>query len=84
MDQSVIIPMDSILALLNGLSNERKKWLADKLYEDIKLSKKNRDYPKIPKDYRVSPETLAMTAGPLPKGVDLDKLMDDMWEDFAK
>ena len=37
---NVTLPIDSILKMLLPLSNDNKKWLADKLYEDIKADNK--------------------------------------------
>lgn len=47
-------------------------------------SKKEIVFPKIPKDYKPSPHVLAMTCGPLPKGFDLEKVLDEMWEERAR
>lgn len=41
-------------------------------------------FPKIPKDYKPSPEILAMTLGPLSKDVDLEKELEQKWEDWGK
>lgn len=41
-------------------------------------------FPRIPKDFKPSEETLKLSAGPLPEGVDVEKLLDEMWEDRCK
>lgn len=42
------------------------------------------EFPKIMKDFQVSPEVEAMVIGKLPEGFDFGKERDTMWEDFAK
>lgn len=49
-----------------------------------KQHKGNLIFPKIPKDYKPSAKVLAMTCGPLPKDFDLDKELDEMWEERAR
>lgn len=46
--------------------------------------KKELVFPKIPKDYKPSAKVLAMTCGPLPEGVDLEKELEERWEEWAK
>lgn len=41
-------------------------------------------FPKLPKDYKVSEETLRLTAGKISDNIDLDKELDQMWEGWAK
>ena len=49
-----------------------------------KTQKKVLVFPKIPKDYKPSPKVLAMTCGSLPKDFNLDKELDEMWEERAQ
>lgn len=41
-------------------------------------------FPKIPKDYKPSPNVTAMTLGPLPEGIDLEKELEERWEEWTK
>lgn len=34
-DMNITLPLDAILSDLSGLSNSNKRWLADRLYEQI-------------------------------------------------
>lgn len=36
------------------------------------------------KNYKPSAKVMAMTCGPLPKDFDLDKELDEMWEERAR
>ncbi|MBO4550347.1 MAG: hypothetical protein J5733_06420, partial [Bacteroidaceae bacterium] len=64
------------------------RWLANHLIEaakgaEVKSGKKELVFPKIPKDYKPSEKVLAMTCGPLPKGFEVEKELDRMWEERA-
>ena len=52
--------------------------------EEKKQQKAELVFPKIPKDYKPSAKVMAMTCGPLPKDFDLDKELDEMWEERAR
>ena len=85
------VSLNHLWSYLQGLSltASNQRWLANHLMEaaesaENKGQKKELVFPKIPKDYKPSPKVLAMTCGPLPKGFDLDKELDEMWEERAK
>ena len=94
MNQTAQVSLQSIWSLLSDLSIESKKWLIGRLNEDIEKNtnstpihesmEKKLDFPKLPKDFKVSQEVLDNVLGPLPDGLDCDKLTDEMWEEFAK
>lgn len=44
MINSVSLPLDNILGLLRPLSSSNKKWIADRLYEEISLTKDHFSY----------------------------------------
>lgn len=77
------ISLDRILRLLTPLSSSNKKWLADRLYEQVEKPERL-VFPKLPKDFKVSKDVEELTFGPLPEGVDLDKEMDEMWKELAR
>lgn len=75
--------------LIQGLSltPADRHWLAYKLTEttvEHQAEKKDLVFPKLPKDYKPSPEILAMSCGPLPEGFDVDKELENMWEEWAR
>jgi hypothetical protein len=79
--------MSNLWSYLQGLSlsSEDRHWLADKLLEKKeKKTKKELVFPHIDADFKPSPELLAMSCGPLPEGFDVDKELDNMWEEWAK
>lgn len=85
------VSLNHLWTYLQGLSltASNQRWLANHLMEaaesaENKGQKKELVFPKIPKDYKPSAKVLAMTCGPLPKGFDLDKELDEMWEERAK
>ena len=49
-----------------------------------KQSKRELVFPKIPKDYKPSARVMAMTLGKLPEGVDLEKELEERWQEWAK
>ena len=82
--------LNDVWAYLQGLSlsASNQRWLGERLIEasvkEEKRSRKELVFPKIPKDYKPSPKVLAMTLGPLPEGVDLEKELEERWEEWAK
>lgn len=78
--------MNSMLGILATLSNSNKKWLADRLYEQIekKPASKMLVFPKLPKDFTVSEEIKQNAIGPLPDGVDFERETEKMWEEMAR
>ena len=85
------ISLNNLWSYLQGLSltASNQRWLANHLIEaaestEHKGRKKELVFPKIPKDYKPSAKVMAMTMGKLPKGVDLDKELDEMWEERAR
>jgi len=85
------VSLNNLWSYLQGLSlsASNQRWLANHLIEaaesvEKKQHKGNPIFPKIPKDYKPSAKVLAMTCGPLPKDFDLDKELDEMWEERAR
>ena len=89
------ISMNSLWGYLQGLSltANNRKWLAERLVESLsevdsvketETKVKTLVFPKIPKDYKPSPEVLAMSCGSLPKDFDADIELDNMWEEWAR
>ena len=83
--------LNNLWNYLQGLSltASNQRWLANHLIEaaenaENKGKKKELAFPKIPKDYKPSAKVLAMTCGPLPKGFDVDKELEEMWEERAR
>lgn len=85
------ISLNNLWSYLQGLSltASNQRWLASHLMEAAEsMEKKQRKaelvFPKIPKDYKPSAKVMAMTCGPLPKDFNLDKELDEMWEERAR
>ncbi|MBQ1761050.1 MAG: hypothetical protein II541_04105 [Prevotella sp.] len=85
------VSMDNLWNYIKGLSlsASNQRWLASHLIESAEnMEKEGKEkkliFPKIPKDYKPSPEILAITLGPLPKDVDLEKELEQKWEDWGK
>lgn len=80
------VSMESILNLLQSFSDDNKKWLADKLYEQIGHGKKEKElvFPHRAKGKTVSPEVERLSIGKLPEGFDFERETDKMWEEWAK
>ena len=84
------ISLSNLWSYLQGLSltASNQRWLAAHLMEAAEsVEKKHKAelvFPKIPKDYKPSAKVMAMTCGPLPKDFDLDKELDQMWEERAR
>ena len=82
--------MSNLWAYLQGLSLslEDRHWLADKLLEKkekkAKKAKKELVFPHIDADFKISPELQEMVLGPVPEGFDIDKELEQMWEERAK
>ncbi|MBQ9363116.1 MAG: hypothetical protein IJT97_06815 [Bacteroidaceae bacterium] len=85
------ISLDTMLHILQPLSPDSKKWIADRLYEDIGQKKKNQirekahklHFPHIPSDFQVSQEIHENAIGALPEGIDFETEVQKMWEDLA-
>ena len=83
--------LNNLWNYLQGLSltASNQRWLAGHLMEAAECAEKQQQkevlvFPKIPKDYKPSAKVMAMTCGPLPKEFDLDKELDEMWEERAR
>lgn len=84
------ISLNNLWSYLQGLSltANNQRWLANHLIEaaedaETNSQKKDLVFPKIPKGYKPSKKVLALTCGPLPKGFDVEKELDRMWEGRA-
>ena len=91
------ISLNNLWSYLQGLSltASNQRWLASHLIEAAENNERKSKkavstdfqkeivFPKIPKDYKPSPRVMAMTCGPLPKDFDLEKELDEMWEERA-
>lgn len=78
------VSMDNLWNYIKGLSltSNNQRWLANHLIEAAEKKENEKKggellFPKIPKDYKPSPEILSMTLGPLPKDVDLEKELNE-------
>lgn len=85
------ISLNNLWSYLQGLSltASNQRWLASHLMEAAESVEKKHQkvelvFPKIPKDYKPSAKVMAMTCGPLPKGFDVDKELELMWEERAQ
>lgn len=82
------VSLDSIWNLIQSLSLDNQKWLADKVYEEINhqqaRKKKELVFPKIPANREISPEVKAMSMGKLPEDFDFERETEKMWEEWAK
>lgn len=83
------LTLNDIFLMLSTLSDSDQLWLSDKLRSNVKketnaekLAKLK--FPHIPKNRKISAETMSMVIGPMPEGFDFDKATDEMWEEFAK
>ena len=83
--------LNNLWSYLQGLSltASNQRWLANHLIEAADNTeqgerKKKLAFPKIPKDYKPSAKVMAMTLGALPKDVDLEKELEERWEEWAK
>ena len=85
------ISLNNLWSYLQGLSltASNQRWLASHLMEAAESVEKKQHkaelvFPKIPKDYKPSAKVMAMTCGKLPNDFDLDKELDEMWEERAR
>lgn len=81
------VSLDSIWNLIQSLSLDSQKWIADKLHEKIEQEKKDVPhiaFPHRPANKEISPETRAMSMGPLPKGFDFERETEKMWEEWTR
>ena len=85
------ISMNNLWSYLQGLSltASNQRWLASHLMEaaertETKSRKEELVFPKIPKDYKPSAKVMAMSLGKLPEGVDLDKELEERWQEWTK
>ena len=83
--------LNHLWSYLQGLSltASNQRWLANHLIEaaenaECKSQRKELVFPKITKDYKPSATVLAMTCGPLPNNFDVEKELDEMWEERAR
>jgi hypothetical protein len=82
------VSLNNLWSYLQGLSltASNQRWLGERLIEasesvEKKQHKAELVFPKIPKDYKPSARVMAMTCGPLPKDFDLDKELDERWQE---
>lgn len=81
------VSLDSIWNLVQSLSVDNQKWLADKVYEEIgrkQAAGRELVFPHIPANREISPEVKNMTMGELPKNFDFEVETDKMWKEWAK
>ena len=85
------VALNNLWSYLQGLSltSSNKRWLANHLIEAAENTenmshRKELVFPKIPKDYKPSAKVMAMTLGDLPTGIDLEKELEERWEEWAK
>jgi len=85
------ISLNILWSYLQGLSltASNQRWLASHLMEAAESVEKKQHktdllFPKIPKDYKPSAKVMAMTLGKLPEGVDLEKEIEERWQEWAK
>lgn len=85
-DMKTSISINEIYAMLTSLSDQNKKWLADKLVADITRTKdvKTLCYPRLRKDRAISKQVMEMSIGTLPSDFDFDKESEKMWEELAQ
>ena len=85
------VSLNHLWSYLQGLSltASNQRWLASHLMEaadnvEKKHNKAELVFPKIPKDYKPSAKVMAMSLGRLPEGVDLDKELEERWQEWAR
>lgn len=84
---NISLSLNDIYSMLAGLSVDNKKWLTEKLINDVAgSSRKPRvlEFPHVRDGRQVSREVLDMVVGTLPKGFDVEKETDNMWEELAR
>ena len=72
---NVTVSLDSIWNLIQSLSKDDQKWLADKVYEEIGQKKPRKElvFPHIPANRELSPEVMNMVADRLPVDIDIER-----------
>lgn len=72
---NVTVSLESIWNLIQSLSKDDQKWLADKVYEEISQKKPRKElvFPHIPANRELSPEVKNMSMGKLPEGFDFER-----------
>ena len=87
------VSMNNLWNYLQGLSltASNQRWLAERLLESSEkeenveeMSRKELEFPKIGKDFKVSQEVLDLVCGTLPEDFDFDKEIEMMWEEMAQ
>ena len=85
------ISLNNLWNYLQGLSltASNQRWLATHLMEAAESVEKKQNnselvFPKIPKDYKPSAKVMAMTLGNLPEGVDLEKELEERWQEWTR
>jgi hypothetical protein len=81
------ISLDSVWNMIQSLSIDNQKWLADKVYEEIaRKQQKGKElvFPHRPAGKEVSPEVKAMVIDRLPVDFDFERETEKMWKEWAK
>ena len=81
------VSLEGIWILLQSLSRDNKKWLADKLYEDISHTcapAHELSFPHIASDYKPNPVVLEKVADRLPVDIDIEAERQQMWEEWSR
>lgn len=85
------ISLNNLWNYLQGLSltASNQRWLASRLMKAAESAEKKQQkaelvFPKIPKDYKPSAKVMAMTLGKLPECVDLEKELEERWQEWTK
>ena len=81
------VSLDSVWNLIQSLSIDNQKWLADKVYEEIAHKQQKGKalvFPHRPAGTDISPEVKAMSIGKLPEDFDFERETEKMWEEWAK
>ena len=69
------VSLESIWNLIQSLSPDNQKWLADH---------KELVFPHIPANRELSPEVRNMVEDRLPVDIDIERETEKMWEEWAK
>ena len=80
------VSLESIWNLIQSLSPDNQKWLADKVYEEIGQKKDHKElvFPHIPANRELSPEVRNMVEDRLPVDIDIERETEKMWKEWAK
>lgn len=68
------------------MSSWDQRWLADRLLEssmEKHPAPRGLEFPRLPKDFKLSSEVMSLSCGPLPEGFDVDKELERMREERA-